>query len=222
MSYTTRSLPPIDNDYKNIENRENLVDSENNEEFCGDSYICIPPQNENEVKKLFELLNGFCLHEICSLAHPIGFSNIKSDTQFHVINNLIGYWTLGGALGTGKQATVFSAKDIPYLWDNFRSNNFYMSGRIDLQGFNTRKLNEGQFERYAIQMGNQHFATVHIKVGKEFGVHVIRRAFWNSVMAKTHIILSEFSKLPDKIPTNFEKYHNWRKKIEEEFENKKI
>jgi len=41
-------------------------------------------------------------------------------------------------------------------------------------------------------------------------------------MAKTHIILSEFSKLPDKIPTNFEEYRNWRKKIEEEFENKKI
>jgi len=52
-----------------------------------------------------------------------------------------------------------------------------MSGRIDLQGFDTRKLNEDCFERYAIQMGNQHFATVHIKVGKEFGVHVIRRTF---------------------------------------------
>jgi hypothetical protein len=49
MSYTIRSLPPIDNDYENIENRENLVDSQNNEEFCGDSYICIPPQNENEI-----------------------------------------------------------------------------------------------------------------------------------------------------------------------------
>jgi len=59
MSYTIRSLPPIDNDYENIENRENLVDSENNEEFCGDFYICIPPQNENEVNKLFELLNRF-------------------------------------------------------------------------------------------------------------------------------------------------------------------
>jgi len=40
-------------------------------------------------------------------------------------------------------------------------------------------------------------------------------------MAKTHIILSEFSELPDKIPTNFEAYHDLRKKVEEEFENKK-
>jgi len=112
MSYTIRSLPPIDNDYKNIENRENLVDSQNNEEFCDDSYICIPPRNENEVKKLFELLNGFCLHEIRSLAHPIGFSNVESNTQFHIISNLIGYWKLGGAHGTGKQGPVVSAKDI--------------------------------------------------------------------------------------------------------------
>jgi hypothetical protein len=219
MPYTIRSLPPIDNDYKNIGDRENLVDSENNEEFSGDSHICIPPRNEIEEEKLFELWNGFCLYEICSLAHPSGFSNIKTDRQFHVINNLIGYWTLGGALGTGKQGTVISAKDVPYLWNNFRSNSFYMSARIDLQGFNTKKLNEDRFERYAIQMDNKNYATVHVKVGIEFGVHVIRRAFWNSVMAKTHIKLSELSKLPDKIPANFEAYRNWKKNIEEEFEN---
>jgi hypothetical protein len=130
---------------------------------------------------------------------------------------------LNAARGTGKQQSIVRANKIPYLKNKFRDDSFYMSGRIDLQSFNTQKNPDERFERYAIQMKDQHFATVHIEVGKDFSSHLIRRAFWNSIMRRKRITLSVSSKLPEKIPANYGDYHIWKEKLEkDQFENEKI
>ncbi len=154
---------------------------------------------------------------------PTKFNKIISREQFRVISNLIENWTLNAAHGTGKQQSIVNANKIPYLNNNFQDNPFYMSGRIDLQSLNTQKNPDQRFERYAIQMGRQHFATVHIEVGKIFFPRIIRRAFWNSIMIRKRITLSESSKLPEKIPANYVAYRSWKEKLEkDQFENEEI
>jgi len=229
---------PSINDDNYILSTENCSNCEVNDEGFDGNNIPLPPSNENDEERLFELLNKLSSKEkICSpvlfydsdeirsLARPrktcvtsterkteIKFNNIISFEQFHVISNLIGNWTLTAAHGTGKQQTIVLATQIPYLFNKFSRNTYYMSGRIDLQGFDTQESSEERFERYAIQMDKDHFATVHIEVGKQFKVEVIRRAFWNSVMKKNKFKLSESSNPPEKIPGHYVQYCAWIEK----------
>jgi hypothetical protein len=235
MEGINHSETPI-NDDNYILSSENVSNSEVNDEGFDDNNISLPPRNVNDEKRLYELLNKFSSEEksfssdsnvICSLARPrktstttakrkteIKFSNIASFEHFHVISNLIGAWpqTLTAAHGTGKQQSIVSADKIPYLKDNFCHSIYYMSGRIDLQGFDTQESAEERFERYALQIDSDHFATVHIEVGKQFKVEVIRRAFWNSVMKKNNFKLSESSDPPEKIPGDYVTYCSWKEK----------
>jgi hypothetical protein len=227
-----------------IVSSEDLVDFENNEKISDDSIIFLPPLNESDEKKLFDLLSEFYSNELCSFnfelqgwssedptpisrplipTEPTKFDKIISCEQFHVISHLIKNWTLNAARGTGKQKSIVRANKIPYLSNKFRNDEFYMSGRIDLQCFNTQKNPNERFERYAIQMGRGHFATVHIEVGKDFSPRLIRRAFWNSIMRRKRITLSVSSTLPKKIPANYVVYRSWKEKLEkDQFENEKI
>lgn len=236
MEGTNGCEPPI-NDDNDILSVEKFSNSEVNYEGVDDNNISLPPLNVNEEKRLFELLNKFSskekscppalpydLDEVCSLSRKtcvtstkrkteIKFSNIISFEHFHVISNLIGGWTLDAAHGTGRQQSIVSADKIPYLRDNFYHNAYYMSGRIDLQSFDKQKSLEERFERYAVQIGKEHFATVHIEVGKKFKAEVIRRAFWNSVMTKNKFKLSESSQPPEKIPGDYVLYCSWKDKL---------
>jgi hypothetical protein len=216
LKYTTRSLP-----------------SENEETTSRIPIINLPPDNETDQKTLIELIirllvEGFeNTDKICSLGshgpHPSGFSRIFDYEQLHIFSNLIAHWSLGEARGTSKEKTLICAKDIPYLKSEFGNNKIFMSGRIDLQGRDTQAINNKRFERYAIQMDNQQFATVHIELGKKFTVRYIRRAFWVSIIISEDVwIGDDFPDLPNNVPGTWDSYSKWSQNLKQRLKNIKL
>jgi hypothetical protein len=213
--YTIRSLPP---------------DAESEETSSQTPNINLPPDNETDVKTLFELNiklleegieNTFQISSLGSKRpHPSGFSEIVNYEQLHIISNLIAEWDLKEAIGTCKEKTIICAKDIPYLKNDFGNNKFFMSGRIDLQGRDSRAINNKRFERYAIQMREKQFATVHIEVGKRFSVRYIRRAFWVSIIISEDVwIGDDFPQLPNNVPGTWDSYSKWSQNLKQLLKN---
>ncbi len=203
LKYTDRSSPQY------VENDENSLPDFNN---------ILLPENEKDLKTFFELFIRLCADEIEYSANissqgqrESGFCEIFSYCQLHIISNLIAKWNLKKAIGTGKEKTIICAKNISHLKNDFSSNEFFKSGRIDLKGYDAQTINR-RFERYAIQMGDQNFATIHIEVGKRFSVRYIRRAFWVSIITNDDVWIGDaFPKLPNNAPSTWDSYCSWSK-----------
>jgi hypothetical protein len=189
----------------------------------GKSIITLPPITRDDEKTLFQLYDRYLdtnaiedkgNYDYLFVTSPLssGFWRIEGEEMMHVISNLIANWNLREARGTGVKGTIVRARDIPYLRNNYRINNFFMNGRIDLQGRDSQKLNKKvRFERYAIQMGSQNFARVHIQFGKTFDVRYIRCAFWVSVLTSNDVWIGDgFPEIPLNIPAQWENYRNWQ------------
>jgi hypothetical protein len=181
--------------------------------------ISLPPDTRDNEKTLFQFYNqyfaiderGFWGHIFVQAPHVPGFSRIQSEEMMNVISNLIANWNLREARGTGAQGTIIRAQDISYLRNNYRTNSLFMSARIDLQGRDSQQSNRNvRFERYAIQIGSEQFATVHIQVGRTFDVRYIRRAFWLSVLRSNDVWIGDgFSEIPSNVPGRWENYRSW-------------
>jgi hypothetical protein len=212
LKYTDRSSPQY------IENNEKSLPDFNN---------ILLPENEKDLKTFFELFIRLYADgieysaNISSEGHrESGFCEIVSYCQLHIISNLIAKWNLKKAIGTGREKTIICAKNIHHLKNDFSSNEFFMSGRIDLKGRDTQTINNGRFERYAIQMGNQQFATIHIEVGKQFSVRYIRRAFWVSIIINDDVwIGDDFPELPNNAPGTWDSYCSWSKCLKQQLKN---
>ena len=130
-----------------------------------------------------------------------GKMDIPNNRQNIAINQLINKWNHWGAVGTGGIRTIYQ----------------YGDARLDLQGEEIQ--NGTRFERYAVQMGDETFAVVHIQVGISFGVGLIREAFSLSRNTHTHVFLSDVEQPGIKQPGDGNNYthrkitRKWNKEL---------
>jgi hypothetical protein len=160
------------------------------------------------MKKLFHLYIQYLFADfIVQALHAPGFSKIKNKKEYKVISNLIANWKYEQARGTGQIVTLIRARDVSYLQSNFGDDPYLMSGRIDLQGPDTQTSRGIRFERYAIQMGKSHFATVHIQVGRRFEPRYIRRAFFYSIQIMDDVWIGEgHPEIPNNVAGRYQDY----------------
>lgn len=119
----------------------------------------------------FVLLDSNTVLSKTNRAHTGALSRPNKKEKFEA-EDTIDRWSYSAALGTGKSKKVVS----------------YQQTRIDLQGVEYQETKK--FERYSVQKDSKTFATVHLEVGVEFGVQMIRDAFNESMDHQTHVFIS--------------------------------